>query len=180
MECRNPAFLMKSFSIRPYRPDDIDGVFTAAEESHAHVEPWMGWLTPDYSRSTAEAWVEHAVSDWGIGSYEHLIIDDSTGHIAGSCGLNSIDRVNRFCNLGYWVRASALQQGAAKSATLLLRNFGFAKGFNRLEIVVAENNLPSRKVAESVGAIYEGLLRKRLCVGETTHDAHMFAFIRDH
>ncbi len=171
---------MKSFSIRPYRPDDIDGVFEAAEESHGHVAPWMGWLTSDYSRTSTETWVNHAIVDWGIGSYEHLIIDDSNGRIAGCCGLNSIDRVNRYCNLGYWVRASSLRQGAAKSATLQLRDFGFATaGMNRLEIVVAEGNVPSRKVAESVGAIYEGILRERLCVGDVSHNSHMFAFIRE-
>jgi ribosomal-protein-serine acetyltransferase len=171
---------MKRFSIRPYQPDDVDAVYAAVDESRLHVSPWMGWLTPDYCRAHAEIWVNHAINDWGKGSFEHVIIDNEHGGIAGSCGLNHIDVVNRYCNLGYWVRASRRQQGAAKTASLLLREFGFETlGLNRLEIVVAEGNVPSRKVAESVGAIYEGILRKRLCVGEISHDAHMFAFIRE-
>jgi len=120
------------------------------------------------------------MTDWGIHSYEHLIIDETTGTVAGCCGLNHLDRVNRFCNLGYWVRSSYLRQGAAKAGTLLLRDVGFSlAGMNRLEIVVAAGNVPSRKVAESVGAIYEGILRKRLCVGEISHDSHLFALIRE-
>lgn len=172
---------MSRFSIRPYLPGDVEAVFEAASESIAHVSPWMSWLTPAYTRADAEIWVEKAVSDWGIGSFEHLIIDDADGSIAGSCGLNHLDRVNRYCNLGYWVRSSRLQQGAARTATLLLRDFGFtaAAGMNRLEIVVATGNVPSRMVAESVGAIHEGIQRKRLCVGEISYDAHMFALIRE-
>lgn len=171
---------MSRFSIRPYHPGDVDALFEAANESMAHVSPWMSWLTPAYTKADAEAWVQKAVTDWGIGSYEHLIIDDADDSIVGSCGLNHLDRINRYCNLGYWVRSSRLLQGAARAATLLLRDFGFTvAGMNRLEIVVATGNIPSRKVAESVGAIHEGIQRKRLCVGEASYDAHMFALIRE-
>jgi len=171
---------MSRFSVRPYLPGDVEAVFEASSESIAHVSPWMGWLTPAYTREDAEIWVNKAVSEWGIDSYEHLIIDSADGSIVGSCGLNHLDRINRYCNLGYWVRSSRLKEGAAHAATLLLRDFGFTvAGMNRLEIVVATGNVPSRKVAESVGALYEGLQRKRLCVGETSHDSHMFALIRE-
>lgn len=171
---------MSRFSIRPYRLDDTNAVFAAADESRAHISPWMGWLTPAYSFADTESWVRHAVADWGKGSYEHLIIDNTGGTVAGSCGLNHIDRVNRFCNLGYWVRSSHLRKGAAKTATLLLRDFAFTStDLNRLEIVVATGNELSRKTAQTTGAIYEGILRKRLCVGDTSHDAHMFALIRE-
>jgi RimJ/RimL family protein N-acetyltransferase len=171
---------MRRFSIRPYLAGDVDAVFEAASESIAHVSPWMSWLTPTYARADAECWVNKAVSEWSVHSYEHLIIDDTDGSIVGSCGLNHLDRVNRYCNLGYWVRSSRLQQGAARTATLLLRDFGFTiAGMNRLEIVVATGNVPSRKVAESVGGIHEGIQRKRLCVGEISYDAHMFALVRE-
>lgn len=168
------------FSIRPYRADDVEAVHAAASESIAHISPWMGWLTPAYQRADAEFWVNKVVSEWGIQSYEHLIIDNSDGSIAGACGLNHLDRVNRFCNLGYWIRFSRLRQGAARAGTLLVRDFGFTvAGMNRLEIVVATGNVASRKVAESVGAVHEGILRKRLCVGDAAHDSHMFALTRE-
>ena len=80
--------------------------------------------------------------------------------------------------LGYWVRASRIGEGATRQAALLLRDFGFGTvGLNRLEIVVADGNGFSRKVAESVGAVYEGLQRLRLKVGDVAHDAHMYAFL---
>ncbi len=48
---------------------------------------------------------------------------------------------------------------------------------NRLEIVVAEGNLPSQRVAEKSGAFREGLLRQRLLIHGQPHDAFMFSFI---
>ena len=111
-------------------------------------------------------------------SYEHVIIDPADGSIVGACGLNLLDRTNGVCNLGYWVRASRIGEGAAGQAALMLRDFGFGTvGLNRLEIVVADGNGFSRKVAESTGAVYEGLQRLRLKVGDVAHDAHMYALL---
>ena len=170
---------MSTFSIRPYLMEDIDEVYCAVDESREHVRKWMGWLTPDYSRGEVAKWVEHAVASWEREEeYEHLIIDTVDGAIAGACGLNFLDRTNGYCNLGYWVRASRIGQGAAHQAALLLRDFGFGTlALNRLEIVVADGNEFSRKVAESSGAIYEGLQRLRLKVGDTAYDAHMYALL---
>jgi predicted enzyme related to lactoylglutathione lyase len=89
-----------------------------------------------------------------------------------------LNRVNGVCNLGYWVRSSRLGEGAAWQAALLLRDFGFGTlGLNRLEIVVADGNHFSRKVAESTGAVYEGLQQLRLKVGEISHDAHVYTLL---
>ena len=170
---------MSTFSIRPYRLDDVDEVYAAADESRQHIAKWMDWMTPEYSREHAEAWVKQAVAWWeNEVNFEHVIVDDADGSIAGSCGLNHLDRVNGFCNLGYWVRTSKIGQGAALQATQLLRDFGFETlGLNRLEIVIAEGNLHSRQVAERTGAVYEGLQRSRLKIFGRVHHAHMFALL---
>jgi ribosomal-protein-serine acetyltransferase len=172
---------MSEFSIRPYQLEDVDEVYTASDESRDYVGKWMGWMTPDYSQKDAQSWVEHAVAAWERGSeYEHVIVDVKDQSIVGSCGLNCLNRKDLVCNLGYWVRASRLGQGAAKQAALLLRNFGFQTlGFNRLEIVAAVGNSYSQRVAESVGAQYEGIQRLRLKVGDVVHDAHMYALINE-
>jgi len=172
---------MSEFNIRPYQLEDVAEIYAASDESRNHVGKWMGWMVPDYSQKDAQAWVEHAVSAWESGSeYEHVIVDAHNQGIVGSCGLNCLNRKDLVCNLGYWVRASRLGLEAAKQAALLLRDFGFRTlGYNRLEIVVAVGNSHSQRVAESVGAQYEGIQRMRLKVGEVAHDAHMYALINE-
>lgn len=97
----------------------------------------------------------------------------------GGCGLNRVDNVNKRANLGYWVRTGRTSQGAATTATLLLARWGLKEiGLNRIEILVATGNNPSLRVAEKVGARREGVLRKRIVVGDKVYDAVMFSLVR--
>ncbi|MGJ8698135.1 MAG: GNAT family N-acetyltransferase [Verrucomicrobiaceae bacterium] len=171
---------MSTFSVRPYRLEDVEEIFEAAEESREHVAPWMDWLTPDYAMEDARTWVEFAVkSREDRTGYFFVVVDDADGAVVGSCGLNLINWKDRYCNLGYWVRKTSLGKGAARQATLHLRDFGFGElGMNRLEIVVGDGNGASRGVAEAVGAAYEGLLKKRITIWGKGHDAHMYALVR--
>ena len=58
--------------------------------------------------------------------------------------------------------------------------FGFRTiGFARLEIVVAEANLPNRRVAEMLGAAFEGFARKRLLLRGASIDAAMYSLVPD-
>ena len=67
----------------------------------------------------------------------------------------------------------------ATAATELTRTWGFANtDLARIEILIAVDNVASRRVAEKSGAVYEGTLRSRLLVHGTRHDAAMYAFIR--
>jgi ribosomal-protein-serine acetyltransferase len=169
---------VSTFSIRPYRLEDIDAVYAMADESREHVARWMEWMTQDYSRDHAAKWVEFAIASWEREeAYEHVIVDE-VGNLVGSCGLNHLNRQYGICNLGYWVRASRLGEGAARQAALLLRDFGFGTvGLRRLEIVVAIGNEFSRRVALSTGAVDEGIQRMRIKIGDVSHDAHMHALL---
>ena len=168
------------FAIRPYGETDIPHVFKAADESRVHVGRWMSWMTENYSLLHTKEWVRHAISAWDDDKdYEFVIIDQEDGTVAGSCGLNEINRKDLVCNLGYWVRASKLNLGAARQATQLLHDFGFNEiGLNRLEIVVATGNEASQKVAQSVGALFEGIQHQRIRVQDVVHDAKMYALLR--
>ena len=170
---------MAIFEIRESSPNDVAELVRAVEESREHVGKWMGWLTPEYGEKEALQWIEHTMKARKEGTaHEFLIVESKTGEIAGACGLNWVNKMDAMCNLGYWVRTKYLGQGAALQATMLLREFGFEKlGLNRLEIVVAEHNEPSRRVAENSGAVYEGIREARLRVGELVYNAHMYALI---
>jgi RimJ/RimL family protein N-acetyltransferase len=48
---------------------------------------------------------------------------------------------------------------------------------NRIEILVAVDNLASQRVAAKVGAVREGILRNRLLLHGKIHDAVMFSLI---
>ncbi len=111
-------------------------------------------------------------------SYMFIIVDASSNQGVGFAVLNHINRQHQTANLGYQVRTSRLGEGIATEAAKQVAMYGFEKfGFQRIEILVARENIPSQKVAEKLGAIREGLLRRRLQINGSAHDAYMYSLI---
>jgi ribosomal-protein-serine acetyltransferase len=93
-------------------------------------------------------------------------------------GINFINRVHQVGNLGYWVRTSAVGNGVASTGARLVAQFGFEQlGLHRIEILAAVPNVASQRVAEKVGAVREGVLRKRLFIHGQSRDAVLFSLI---
>jgi ribosomal-protein-serine acetyltransferase len=149
-------------AVTPFTLDDIDATYEAARESRNTVYPWLPWCHPKYSRDEAEQWINMVLNDEAH-RYEMMILQASTGRFLGGVGLNQFSARYNFANLGYWIRTSAEGKGYATRAAKLLARFGIQElGLNRVEIIAAEGNVGSNRVAEKVGATREGILRKRL------------------
>jgi len=172
--------LTNSFlTLRPYKPTDMAKMFSAVRESFHELSPWMPWCHDDYSIEDSKNWIELSAKNWNQeNEYNFAITDSKDGSYLGGCGLNHINSIDRWANLGYWVRSSRVNHGIATSATLLLSQFGFRElEFNRIEIVVAVENKTSQRVAEKVGAKQEGIMRNRLLLHDKLHDAVLFSLI---
>jgi RimJ/RimL family protein N-acetyltransferase len=168
-------------ALRPPAESDVDDVYAAVRESLPELLPWMAWAHPDYQRIETAEWIRSAGQSWANDTeYSFLIHDLVDGAFLGTCGLNALDRLNRWANLGYWVRTGATQRGIATRAATLLAGFGFRElGLDRIEIMAAIGNVPSQRVAAKVGTVREGVLRRRLRVGDASYDAAVFSLIRD-
>lgn len=151
----------------------------AAHESLESVGKWMVWCHAGYSMDHATNWVQIATEGHARKTvFEFAIVADD-GTFAGGCGINHINTIDRFANLGYWVRASYERRGLATKATNALIDWAFANtDLNRIEIVAAVGNRRSQRVAEKVGAVREAVLRDRMIVGGVPVDAVMFSVVR--
>ncbi len=165
--------------IRPYRHSDIQALYEAVRESIFEVGQWLPWCHPEYNRAESEAWIAARSEAWLSGeAYDFGIFDARSTELWGGCGLNYINRDYQLANLGYWVRTSCTGRGIASDAVRLLARFGFEElSLTRIEIVVAEANTPSLRVAEKAGATREGLLRNGLVLRDRALDAVMFSLI---
>jgi len=168
------------FELLPVHSDCIAGLSEAVFESKEELIPWMSWCRPDYGISDTTQWVESRSEAWERGKeYSFVIADRWSNQIIGTCGLNHLNEINLFANLGYWVRTSRTREGAATEANRLFSEFGFsAVKLVRIEVVVAVGNFASEKVAKKVGALREDLLRNRLVHNGEVRDAHMFSLVR--
>jgi len=170
---------MTEVQIRPYVAEDAALLYAAARESHADVFPWLEWCHAEYKLEEAKAWTEARPRLFAEGVCYDFVIVDSAGAFLGACGLNQVNRVHRFANLGYWVRASAAGRGVAPAAIRRLARFAFTEtDLVRLEIVCAMGNTRSQRAAEKAGASREGVLRARLLVHGRPHDAVMYSIVR--
>jgi RimJ/RimL family protein N-acetyltransferase len=165
--------------IRPYRADDAPNLHAAARESAGDVFPWLPWCHPGYSLDEAAAWAGAREELARQGLEYHFVIEGERGAFIGACGINQINRIHRLGNLGYWVRSSETGRGVAVAAVTLAARFAFeSTDLIRLEIVCAVGNRRSQRVAEKAGAVREGVLRHRLLIHGTPHDAVMYSIVR--
>jgi len=165
--------------IRPYAADDAAALYMAARESVAEVFAWLPWCHAEYSIEEANEWTASRPRLFAEGVEYSFAIVDASGRMIGGCGLNQINRLHRFANLGYWVRTSQMGHGVAPSAIRALARFAFEHtDLIRLEIVCALGNERSQRAASKAGATREGVLNDRLLVHGRPHDAVMYSIVR--
>jgi RimJ/RimL family protein N-acetyltransferase len=164
--------------LRPYRIEDADNVFAASIESVDTVGRWMPWCHAEYTKSESIAWIEKSLAMWQSGEACEFAAFDATNQYIGGAGLNQFDTVNNFANLGYWIRQSRQRQGLAAGVVAILAKFGFKTlGLTRIELVVATENVASRKVAEKTGAQFECVARNRLLIRGVPLGAAIYSFV---
>ena len=166
-------------TIRPYEFGEEQALYTAIQESLPELYPWMSWATERYTLNVARDFIAITRAEWSRGTlYTFAITDSNTGEFLGGSGLSHFHPVYKFCNLGYWIRSYKRGRGYAVRATKLAAQFAFERANAiRTEIVIATENEASKRVAEKVGAHYEGILLNRMTVRDNIYDAHMFSLL---
>jgi len=115
-----------SFLLRPFIAVDAPAFAAGVRESMGSVGMWMSWAHAEYSEEQALSWFAWCDASRADGSAHEfgIFLSDGTTLIGGG-GLNQLNPVHGFCNLGYWVRASAQRQGAAVAAVSALADYAF-------------------------------------------------------
>lgn len=163
--------------LRPFRFTDAAALYAAVRESLDDLKPWMSWATDNYTEMTAREYITIARARWDEHTFYALAITRAD-EILGACTLSSIHPIYHFCNLGYWVRTDCRGRGIAGRAAKLAARFAFENlGLIRVEIVIGLGNQASLRVAQKIGAHDEGILRNRMVIGTSIHDAHMFSLL---
>lgn len=165
--------------IARYQHVDAADLLAAVRESLIGVSRWLPWCHPDYGERDALEWIEHCDVSWRNGDeFAFAVRDLDTHEFLGGVGLNQRNRQHNLANLGYWIRQSRQGAGIAVEAARLAAAFGFQRlGLSRIEILTQLDNMPSRRVAEKLGASFEGVARNRLMLRDTPVDAAVYSLL---
>ncbi len=165
--------------LRPYQTIDIEPLYEAARSSIKEVFTWLPWCHPDYSIEESGIWIASQIEAWKNDlEYNFCIIDAGTGEFLGGCGLNQINKIHNFVNLGYWVKTGKVNMGIASHAARLSAEFALKElNFSRIEIITAVGNIASQRVAVKIGAKKEGIFRNRLLLHGKSVDAICYSII---
>jgi len=174
-------FSNSKITIKKIIPEHISALSSVIYESRKELVVWMPWCHPDYTIEETIDWVGFQQHAWNDKlEYSFAIFDNTNNKLVGGCGLNQMNWMHNMGNLGYWVGTKHTRKGFASEATKLCAEFGFSElNLNRIEIITAEENIPSQKVAEKVGAKKESLARRRLVVGKKVKDAFVYSLIKE-
>jgi ribosomal-protein-serine acetyltransferase len=167
-------------NIRAYELGIESAVFEAVRESVGEIGLWMQTWRKGVTEEKVAQHVAESVQAWNTGDwYDFVITRVGSPDVLGRVGLDRIS--NGVANVGYWVRTGHTKRGVATAAVRLITDFAFADlGLTRLELLIAIDNQASRRVAEKVGAILEGIIPAGVHAGGALeHDSYCFALSRD-
>jgi RimJ/RimL family protein N-acetyltransferase len=140
----------------------------------------MPWCHEGFTLDDSLAWARKTQRSWQDGEAFEFAIFDRQGGYVGGAGVNQIHALHNYANLGYWIRESRQRQGFAAEAVRAAAAFGFGPlNLTRIEIVAAEGNGPSRRVALKAGALFEGMARNRLVIHGVPRDSAVYSLVPD-
>ena len=92
--------------------------------------------------------------------YRWAIILKETGECIGQIAYFLVDNKNHFAEIEYCIGSAFQCKGYATEATKAVIQYGFEKiNLHKVQICTKEINIPSKRVIEKCGFIYEGMLR---------------------
>lgn len=158
-----------NINLRMLSARDSDALFNITDESRGYLKQWLPWLDSirttydslEFIKGTFHSYNNRTGITAGIFLHEELV---------GVLSYNYLDFRNKIGSIGYWLSEKQQGKGIMTASIHALINYGFETlKLNRIEIRMAEKNMPSQKIAKRLGFKYEGQIRD----GEWLYDHYV-------
>lgn len=169
-----PALNDGVIGLRSWRDSDAGDIVEMCQD--AEIVRWTPVPSP-YGEAEARAFLADQQRCAEEGRSLAYAISDSAGEVVlGSISVRIV--APGVGEVGYFVRASERRRGIARAALNLLGGWAFeALGLVRLQITIRPENLPSRRLAETCGYHFEGVLRSWLEIKGEHGDAAVYSLL---
>lgn len=151
--------------LRLPRASDADALHQIFSTQQDYLGRWLEWPARMQTRADAEAYVAARLESRADGvAWPFMIIEG--GDPVGICELYIENEIVRIAEISYWISREAQGRGLVTRSCRLLLAFGFEElALNRVVLrykreLGGQENAGSRKVAERLGFVFEGVQRE--------------------
>nr|WP_319270838.1 GNAT family N-acetyltransferase [uncultured Draconibacterium sp.] len=136
-----------------------DVVFQTINRDREFLKKWLPFVNYTSKVEDTKTFIESITQNSNKSDLVYTIWYNE--EFAGLIGFKDTDWVNRKTELGYWLAENMQHKGIITACVKKLMRFAFQKQkMNRIQIKVAEGNLPSEKIPVKLGFMYEGTERQ--------------------
>lgn len=118
---------------------------------------------------------------WWNAEHGKMLITDKQGDIVGDIsyfkGILGCDGYEVGCNI--FEKENRGKGYACEALTLFSAYLFELRPIHRLEVLIFDGNVPSRKIAEKCGYVYEGTMRQAFFARGKYHDVQFFSILRE-
>lgn len=149
-----------STRLRELTGEDACSLYALVDGNRKYLRQWLPWVDMQKGPDDSGHFIESARNDNQAGVALTLGIEHQ-GDIVGVIGFHEFDNANRQTSMGFWISSSHQGKGIVSSCCARLIEYAFTDlGLNRVVMKIAEDNVPSRRVAERTGLVCEGTRRQ--------------------
>lgn len=158
-----------TITLLPARPQYAEALYQVVADSRNSIARWLPWAEKLQSAADERAFLNQMMAAaLAQTTYMFMIAED--GVICGAIDLHRIDADNHHAEIGYFIGEPYRGRGVVHAALQQLERFAFGeRGLNKLTILVATANIPSRHVAERAGYQLEGIQRAEIRTTDGTY-----------
>lgn len=140
------------------QPSFAECYYQIVSEQRDYLKQWLAW--PEHADNVEffQAFIKKSLHDYADGKSLTcaMIYHDE---IVGNISFNSISTALKKVEIGYWLRQDYQGKGIVSQSVTTLINYAFEQlKMDVVEISVAVDNQPSRKVCERLGFTLNGVI----------------------
>ena len=150
-----------------YLPNDafVGRYVELAEENNEYLSKWLAWPAFCKTQDDFKKFVKKSLHKFADGKCMNCAIE-YRGEIVGNCGFNTINHDLKMVEIGYWIGEQYQGIGIVTRVCSYLIDYAFVNlSMEKVQISVAEDNLPSRAVCDRLGMQLEGVITNQEKVG---------------
>jgi ribosomal-protein-serine acetyltransferase len=163
--------------IKKITRSDSEIFWLLLESNRQYLERWMPRIKENSSLETNKKIIESFVEEMASGqSVRCMVYSDSEP--VGYVGIK-IDKLNKNCEVSYWVCEKHRGRGIAKKAVKLMIEESFENlNLHKFYLFSSTRNRASISIAKSLGFILEGTLKEHELLEDGYHDIFLFSLLK--